>query len=348
MNNILLKLCETFSDKPEHRTQIIDLLKKDVNLNLNYLEKIENNENNEINYISPLIIACKNNNLDLLDFLIEYGVKINFPPNIHHYLVHQIVKPFTIDFCRTSRSEYATKKKIENIIDRCFKIYNFDLIYILFDRYYRIFESNIFNITQRILNVEFENNEINNLLIFLCNKMQNKRKLMPYKQLLFHNFNIEQFKIFIKYGYMDTSIFELPIMKANVNNEIIDTYIWIHLLYPRFPYETMDSLMSLDTHKELIEYFNYLWFPNEYFKGIYEKKIKKIEGKLENVNEVTFDGWNILHVSIYLRNIHIAIEIIQKTDIDLNAQNSNGQTALHMACFYGYEDIVQEIINKLK
>ena len=346
MNDQLKELCEKFSNEPEQKRQIIELLK--TGADLNYLEEIEINENNEINYISPLIIACKNNNLDLLDFLIENGVKINFPPNILHYLIHQIVKPFTIDFCRPSRSENATKNKIGKIIVICFKIFNFDLIYILFDRYYRIFEANMFNITERILNVEFENNEINNLLIFLCNKMRNKRKLMPYKQLLFHNFNIVHFKIFIKYGHMDTSIFELPIMKATVNAEIIDTYYWIHLLYPRFPYETMDSLMSLDTHKELIDYFNYLWFPNECFKGIYEGKLIKIEEKLENVNEVTFDGWNILHVSIYLRKTQLAVEIIQKTDIDLNAQNSNGQTALHMACFYGYDDIVHAIINKLK
>ena len=47
--------------------------------------------------------------------------------------------------------------------------------------------------------------------------------------------------------------------------------------------------------------------------------------------------------NLNLRNVHI-FQLIQ-CKVDLNAINEHGNTALHYACFWGYDDLAEELIH---
>lgn len=100
---------------------------------------------------------------------------------------------------------------------------------------------------------------------------------------------------------------------------------------------------DLKAHKNKLE------LENNIFYAIYKedgKRINELLNQDQNNLETTFNGDTPLLYSLKNNKAAIAAAFIQTTAANLLAADTNGNTALHLATQYGYDDVVQELLNK--
>lgn len=56
-------------------------------------------------------------------------------------------------------------------------------------------------------------------------------------------------------------------------------------------------------------------------------------------------GYTALHVAVWNFNYDLLISLLSKNIIDIDAQDQNGFTALHYACFYEETKIIKLLLN---
>jgi ankyrin repeat protein len=88
------------------------------------------------------------------------------------------------------------------------------------------------------------------------------------------------------------------------------------------------------------KFFQIVDVATEYQKGNFLPVIHCLAYKLIPKDYLDFSGYNVLHHAISYNNIPLIILLLDHFKIDINIRSKNNQTALMIACNYGFTEII--------
>lgn len=87
-------------------------------------------------------------------------------------------------------------------------------------------------------------------------------------------------------------------------------------------------------------FFQIVDVATEYQKGNFLPVIHLLQYKLIQKDYLDFSGYNVLHHAISYNNIPLIILLLDHFKIDINVRSKNNQTALMIACNYGFTEVI--------
>tara|TARA_Y100000780_G_C13694293_1_gene420789 strand:- start:6560 stop:8329 length:1770 start_codon:yes stop_codon:yes gene_type:complete len=323
---------------------------KNAQLILQYRKNINDFYNNH----NLIMLACKNNNLEEVKYILSYKPNLHF--NINYKINSHLCTTFFEYVCNITNIDVNIVKKL---IDYDKTIYN----------------SKVFNCPVAINNQklyeylkekydEKQHGKINynKILYYLCSKYGNTK--LPHE--IDHTELIKEIlpKITdINYRYTDINnrsiIFCIKTLNVFEFNTILKYNPDLNLQCDNI------TVLILIIYHNRIDLFNKLLQHNFKFKlnlnfnlpdkngytalmySLYTKTSEMFDKLLkyeQNINLKNINGNNILMLAIIQNNIYHIKQILNKTNIDINTSNNNNDTALSLAIKNNSLDIVQEIL----